>query len=364
MEPSNTRLLLNAEPFGFGPSVAVASIFPYLRKRFKNVGFVGKAHTLDVQRKLPYNATFDISNLRPDEEKARLKEIAGNYDLFFTAMDFPMAKQMRDLGIPKICRYDALAWYWPELPESLDTNDLYLAQNFFGVQERLAAQEGRFALAHVVPPLVPGKQTREKPDHVLINLGGLQNPLWTIEETTKYARKLIAALFDVIPATEKVMIATSKAIAERVGSPKLIYTREEMRAILGRSKYAFMTPGLGNIYDSAVYDLPTTWLPPANDSQGQQLDLLRKHDMLDGSVDWNDAGQSIDYYEQQALVLEKISRAVREATIGDLSHSLQSEHDKINTSRASNTSKLLDRFGTNGEESVADLIYQFAQQAA
>lgn len=361
IETSSERLLLNAEPFGFGPAVAVASIFPYLCQKFEHIGFVGEAHTLDVQRQLPYNATYDLSGLSEAEKTAQLKQLTTKYDIFFTAMDFPLAKRMKELGMKKISRYDALTWYWPQLPEGLGGQDLYLAQNFFGVKERLAGNLSRFSDAHIVPPLIPEKQPREG-EHVLINLGGLQNPSWTLDQTTKYARKLISALFEIIPEKEKVRIATSQAIAERIGSPNLIYTREEMKEILATSKYAFMTPGLGNIYDSAVYGIPTVWLPPANDSQGQQLALLKSHGLLDGSVDWTDLGHPIDYHETQQTILQTIITAVRSATFEALSANLQKEHSKIENKHTGATSYLLEQFGSNGEAHVADLVYQFAQK--
>ena len=224
------------------------------------------------------------------------------------------------------------------------------------------AAPDHFTEAHVVPPLIPHNQIQRKGEHVLINLGGLQNPLWSLEETVVYARKMISALFSIIPAREKVMIATSKAVAERIGSPQLIYTREEMRKILARSKYAFMTPGLGNIYDSALYDMPTIWLPPANDSQGQQLEALRQHGMIDGSVDWKDSGTPIDYREQQGSILEQISAAVHHATIEVLTENFRDQQRNLEGKNSSATSQLLDRFGTNGEERVAQLIYDFAQR--
>lgn len=39
---NETRLLLNAEPFGFGPTAAIASFFPLLRPHFENIGYIGK----------------------------------------------------------------------------------------------------------------------------------------------------------------------------------------------------------------------------------------------------------------------------------------------------------------------------------
>lgn len=364
INPSQKRLLLNAEPFGFGPSVAIASIFPHLREKFAYIGFVGKGHTLDVQRKLPYNTTYDISDLAPDTEEVHLKKLATQYDIFFTAMDFLLAKRMRSYGVEKTCRYDALAWYWPNMPEALGEDDLYLAQDFFGVKERLQAHAKHFSEAHVVPPVVPKKEPKEKGQHVLINLGGLQNPLWSLEEPTIYARKLIASLFTVVPANEKVIIATSQAVAERIGSPKLIYSREEMKGILARTKYAFMTPGLGNIYDSALYDIPTVWLPPANDSQGQQLNLLVQHGMADASVDWKDAGISINYRQNQHAALEQISAAVRHATLDTLIANLRHRHGTLRGKITSATSALLERFGIGGEERVANLVHQFAERSS
>ncbi|KKP36965.1 MAG: hypothetical protein UR28_C0035G0016 [Candidatus Peregrinibacteria bacterium GW2011_GWF2_33_10] len=362
IEQSSERLLLNAEPFGFGPAVAVASIFPYLRKRFKHIGFVGKGHTLDVQRQLPYNATFDISNLSPDKEEERLKELASRYDVFFTAMDFPLAKKMREFGMQKTCRYDALTWYWPELPESLGDNDLYIAQNFFGVEERLSQNVGSFSNTEIVPPLIPERQKKKKGEYVLVNFGGLQNPFLSLEQTTMYARKIFASLLMIIPPDEKIMVATSKAIAERIGSPKLIHTREQMREILAKSKYAFMTPGLGNIYDSAVYGVPTIWLPPANDSQGRQVELLQQNNVVDGGVDWSDIGPAIDYNDEQENILRQISAAVHEATLDLLMLNLKRELPKVQHFDGSRTSLLLDRFGVNGETKVAEIIYEFAEK--
>ena len=37
------RLLLNAEPFGFGPTAAIADCFPHLREHFGKVGYGGPA---------------------------------------------------------------------------------------------------------------------------------------------------------------------------------------------------------------------------------------------------------------------------------------------------------------------------------
>ena len=65
------KLLLNAEPFGFGPTAAIASFFSYLRKDFKFLGYLGKGHTLDLQMTLAYDAIYDVS----DSSDAKIKKI-------------------------------------------------------------------------------------------------------------------------------------------------------------------------------------------------------------------------------------------------------------------------------------------------
>src|SRR3989338_2071515 len=95
MQRSRIKLLLNAEPFGFGPTAAIASFFPHLRKRFACIGYMGKGHTLDLQSDLEYDEIIDISQYKEDEIKNKL----ANYDLFVTAMDFDMANLAKAGGL-------------------------------------------------------------------------------------------------------------------------------------------------------------------------------------------------------------------------------------------------------------------------
>jgi len=106
MKNTSTRLLLNAEPFGFGPTAAIATFFPTLRDAFDVVSFAGKGHTLDLQWKLPYDQVHDIS-VSSDEE---IKNIVKQYDVVFTALDFEFAKISKAQGVKTII-YDPLTWY-------------------------------------------------------------------------------------------------------------------------------------------------------------------------------------------------------------------------------------------------------------
>ena len=354
MEQSSTRILLNAEPFGFGPTTAIASFFPYLRGRFSHIAYMGEGHTLDLQRSLAYDAIFDSSEM----DEVALSQIFKEYEVFVTAMDFQMAEFAKRQGL-RVVIYDALAWYWKKAPRIVMESDLYIAQNFFGVEEQVKGIPN----ANVVGAIVPDEVSVQGRKYVLINLGGLQNPMWSLGDAIAYAKLFSEVLMQIVPEG-KVKIATSRAIAEALPGPVVTsYSREKMFELLGQTACAFMTPGLGNIYDSAVYNIPTVWLPPANDSQGRQVELLKINDMTDESVDWFDLAEvRLDYMESQHLILKQITDIVRAIGVSSamqdvMKHVFSEAFSAIRDKETSKTNVLLQTFGTGGAEEVATLIY-------
>jgi hypothetical protein len=362
------RLLLNAEPFGFGPTAAIAGFFTHLRAAFDTIGYMGKKHTLDLQKDLPYNAIYDVTDTPKDRRGENYAPVFEKYDVLLTAMDHKIAEEAQKAGL-KVFYYDALAWYWPEIPESVQKCDLYLAQDFFGVQERLKDVFVRHAAAHIVPPIAPKAGHALEKTHILINLGGLQNPYWPVEDVVAYARVVIGALRKALPPSENIVITGSQAVAERLEEEGVrTFPRKKMEDILARSKMAFMTPGLGNIYDAGAYNLPTVWLPPANDSQGRQRVLLEQNGMSDASLGWSNVvpDSSIDYSRDQPLVLADIAatatRLANETAFQvRLTEIAAAHYQVLSAQNGSRTAALIDRFGTGGEEEVARLVIDRAR---
>lgn len=376
MAHAKARILLNAEAFGFGPSAAIAAIAPLLQKARFSISYIGEAHTLDLQRQIPYQNIFDVTNLSPAKRQQLLQTLAAEYDLFFTAMDFNMAQLAKQAGM-KVGIYDALTWYWrkestdtdheltlgwPDIRPIVQSADLYAVQKFYGVEKKIRATSGLLPHTTFVAPIVQKVTARGMRDTVLLNLGGLQNPAWNFEDTVLYARLIIDTVKRVLAPDESLTVATSSAVAEAVDEPDCrSHTRAEMIKVLAKTKYALMTPGLGNIYDSANYGIPTVWLPPANDSQGQQVTILEQHGCLDARVDWKDFSHPIDYMQPQQKVLGDISRNLREA--GDSTSILETFHSTIKAKLEvvapllkSKTSKLLDTFGHDGQVEISHAI--------
>lgn len=368
---SSARLLLNAEAFGFGPTAAIADCFPHLRGAFSKIGFAGAGHTLDLQRRLPYDALHDITSRGPAEESDRLQPVFADYDVLLTALDFNVAEQALAAGL-KVCIYDPLTWYWKALHPVVGRCDRYICQDFFGVRDRLAAEPLLARSPHVVPPLVD-RPTRQIPasdrDVILLNLGGLSNPFWSKEDTLAYAELIVSAFAEVVEDCNKLVIATNSSIASALAqfNPATL-TRDEMQAQLARARYALMTPGLGNIYDAARFAVPTIWLPPANDSQGQQLDLLELNGLVDGAVDWGDIihGGGLGYGDEQSDVLKGISERVRRVsgasgTRARLSSLFVEQRAAIARGGAAKCAELLLRFGTDGARQVAEQVIECAR---
>lgn len=375
---SNKRLLLNAEPFGFGPTAAIADCFPFLREHFGTVGYVGVGFTLDLQRPLPYDALHDITSVPPEAVDAKLAEIFAQYDIFLTALDFGMAEKARAAGL-QICIYDPLTWYWKTIPPVVKSADLYIAQDFYGVRERFDAEPHLFNAANVrvVPPIIGDIAHAEgKRDTVLLNLGGLNNPFWSAEGTLAYARFIVEA-FSAVAQNVEVVITANKCIAAnaRIAAELSEFgvknlSRTQMQEVLKGAKFALMTPGLGNIYDAARFDIPTIWLPPANDSQGQQLVMLAENGMVDRFIDWHHllSGETIDYGAEQTEVLQKVSAAVTKACASSsakrkLTDRLAVQMQAMSRAKSSRTAKLVDKFGAGGAREVARLVAELGSNS-
>lgn len=331
------KVLLNAEAFGFGPSASIASIFPSLRNIIKQLDYVGVGHSLDLQQKLPYDNIFTID----DEE--RFKKLVINYDIFITALDFEKATWAHQAGVKTII-YDTLLWYWRKIPPIVNECHSYLVQDFYGVREKVAELE--LTNCHFIPPLVKCPIVySSKKEIVLINFGGLENPHWDIKVTAQYIRNILESILPQLKG-EKVKIVCSQAHLPFLSDFEVeTCCYEKMQSYLQVTKFLVATPGLGNLYEAANYQMSSLFLPPANDSQGQQLNLLKENGLIDNSIDWSDLVEFIDYKDAQLKVLDSIDSCINQVNKNVLKESIAMglKGGKIN----SRLPELL-KFGING----------------
>lgn len=361
MDKNRIRLLLNAEPFGFGPTAAIAALHPHLDRDIEEIAYIGSGHTLDLQRHLPYAKVYDQNQMSAQEQQ----DVLQHYDVLLTASDFDLARAAKQAGL-KLCIYDPLSWYWKKFPTIAREADLYIAQDFFGVRSRLQKVFNGCSSYKVVPPIInictPTTVPRQG---VLLNLGGLQNPHWPLDEAVDYARTILNAVRRALPAGEKLIVATSKAIATSLDDPDVkTYSVEDMHALRRECLIAFMTPGLGNIFDAAADNVATIWLPPANDSQGQQADLMANHCADAARIDWKDINPdwAFNYAASQEKVLAQISMASSSLSKNaSLQDTLQHIISKKLEEPVSAPRHLLDEFGQGGAQKAALAVTSFCR---
>lgn len=374
------KVLMNAEAFGFGPTAAIAEFFPFLRDKIKDLAFIGTGHTLDLQKKLKYDCVYnsDIDNF---------EKIVSSYDVFITACDFVAAKKAKELGLTVIV-YDPISWYWHGwfweniVQPGIIVSDFYIAQDFIGVKDRLENELDLFPENKIIiPAILPENKYVNKDivvtNDLLVNLGGLSNPFLEDKDIKEFARIIFSFIkenvqdsFDnVIYATSKVFVEATKDICEAK-----TFLPNEMQKLLNSSKIAIKTSGLGNIYEASNMKKFVVWLPPANDSQGQQIKLLAQKDMVDFAIDWHDIFEDIEpinYFDAQPLVIEKIGECIRRLAnevetqnkLGELfSNKVEEANKLIDESREPKISKLVKEFGVNGARIAAKSIIKYLNE--
>ncbi|WP_405797344.1 hypothetical protein [Streptomyces sp. NBC_01506] len=369
------RLLLNAQPFGFGPPAATAVLARELAPLCDELGYFGGGHTLDLQHRPPYHAVYGTTGLSDGERLAWLRRLAPRYDLFVTAMDFAEAALARRAGL-NVAVYDALTWFWPEIPAVAGDAALYIAQDFFGVRERIAADPALRRNAVIVPPIIPLLPPRQiwrggsdgGRQHVLLNLGGLQNPYWEPSDAVTYARLMLDAVRAAQPAGRPVVVTTSRAVAAALDDRDVrTDDPDTVLDLMSGAAYACMTPGLGNIYDAAATGVPTLWLPSANETHHLQANLLSTHGFCDARLDWPDIGGPADYAVGSPAAPESITKAIV-SVIRQLStaQNLPTLRDRLSDAVAKSTAglglapgrarALTGRFGHGGTAEAASAL--------
>jgi hypothetical protein len=266
-----------------------------------------------------------------------------------------------------------LTWYWHELSPIISQADFYVAQNFFGVTERLSREAERFPENAVVPAIISGLNIREKASEtLLVNLGGLSNPFLQDSDLISFAKVVLRSIHEVLePEFQNTYYVTSKAIANGAQNicPVTSMLPHQVQKILNSSKLAIMTSGLGNIFEASTMQKIVIWLPPANDSQGQQIKLLQQHQMIDFAFDWHDIledEEPINYFAPQQEVLKRIASCMQKLAesskaqakfrllLKNALNALQAEQEMTSA-----LSLLADTFEVGGAKQAVESMVQF-----
>jgi UDP-N-acetylglucosamine transferase subunit ALG13 len=330
------KILLNAEAFGFGPSAAISNIFNILKEINNDIiiDYVGDGHTLNFQSKLNYQNIFKY-----DEN---FHNLIINYDFFITAMDFEKAKISKEYGVKTIV-FDTLLWYWKN---DFKFYDYYIVQDFFFVKELIKYKKN----VYLIEPLLTNTiLSNNKDNSLIINFGGLENPFWDIEITVKYISNILKSILPFLKTKfEKIHILCSETHINYLTNFNVKNLKYfEVQELLSKASYIIATPGLGNIYEIAKYEIPSLFLPPANDSQGQQLMILKNEGLIDNYIEWN---ENINYFNNQNVILEEIKQNIE-------NNNVKIFNIKEKTLKSNfNLNKIFNLFGNNGQTQLKNIL--------
>ncbi len=358
------KILIWTSSFGFGPSAAAANFHGHLRTFFDHIGFAGKGHAFDLQRNLRYEALYDTAQMDENDIGRMLEE----YDYVLICGSLKKAKIAKKAGL-KVFFYDDIAWAWPDetIKQLIETSDLYFAQDFFDVEERLA----KFSEARnvrIISPIVCRDWFEERSgrddEYIVLNFGGLQNPLIDTKDMALYATQIAQSAHAAFPG-KRIVMCGSNAIARALPElPVQTIPYHDMPEFLSKAEFAMMTPGLGNIHRAAASNIPTIWLPPANATQGIQLNHLEKYGFTDASLDWSKFTDSqLDYRGDEAQVMQSISavwnRLITEPSAQNaLTSQMREAAAGLQLTKSSKVSAVLDYFSSNGGAEMCKWIIE------
>ena len=382
---TNTLVLCNAEPFGFGPAASLREVLPHLRQALRNVDhlslhYVGSGHTLALHKCGPsgWDAVHDV-DVYAEGGSQLLSLLCETLRpaLFLTVSDATAASAAMGTGVPVVI-IDLLLWYWPEIPEPWHRAKQVLAPNFEGVHARVQDEALRNVV--VVPPIAPSLTSQDTDlakvsrEGILVNLGGLRNPFIPADDHVAYAHAIDRAAHRAVELRDMTRPGTASLSLRTVAGPEMVQALGRDRAstvdpagaqaLLRRTSLVCMTPGLGNLFEASACAQNVLTLPPATDSQGRQMVLLKRQGLLDWTIDWHElvGGPPIDYWKPQQTVLRDIQTAQQTLLSTPLAqaHLARRVSDAVRDSESSTTFTplrvLIKRFGNDGARVIAAAV--------
>ncbi|KAL7789790.1 hypothetical protein V8C37DRAFT_385739 [Trichoderma ceciliae] len=330
------RVVCNAQHFGGGPSATLAAVMPYLRSRLKALGpvalhYVGSSPTVDFQ-KLAEAEWDGIHNVdlcsNPETGKDELVSLLRRLKprLVVTAMDELVAAAAHVAGIPVVI-IDLLLWFWPSISPQWRHAKLVIAAEFYGVKERIVSEKLNNVVT--VPPLGPPPRSTTGPSKdVLLNFGGMINPLMPDGEYIAYARLVYnvarravhlrnAALPEAQHAKLIVLVASldvARGIDPEDPEAARMVSPDKALELMASAELVCCTAGLGNLYAAGAVANAVLLLPPLHEGHAIQALLVRKAGVPVDAVEWHEltGGAPINYYNATPEVMSDVSKAQNE----------------------------------------------------
>ncbi|MGL4758072.1 MAG: hypothetical protein ACRCXZ_01960 [Patescibacteria group bacterium] len=294
------KVLLMAEEFGAGPSSRIAKISEAIASQMD----VYKDIQLDLVENLFTKSIQNlelITNIRSRSEfSEQTLYLFDEYDLVIIALDWQFAN-LATKSKAQIHFVDGLTWFWDGIDPLISEFAGYWAVNFVGVNEILDKIKTINPNSHLVSPFMEELDTMTPRQNRVISFGGVVNPVFESRTGSIFAKTILnivhqGGCFD--------YVLGSKSLDNRINP----VNTSQIGSIMNSASIFVGTAGLGHICDSIYYQIPTLFLPPCNDSQYRQTQLLPNTDRNWDYIQWDDLGRDydVDWDQPQKEILLQI----------------------------------------------------------
>jgi hypothetical protein len=335
------KILIEAEAFCFGPSAIAASIVGDLTSRGFSVDYIINGSEVLVSDRLLVNKFISVQNLTAN--------MLQNYNYVVVVMDWKFARICVEAGC-KVIFVDALAWFWKDINPMVNNFEAYLAINFVGVQEVVSKIQNphSFVIGQCIKPI----NQIAKSEAGVFSLGGVTNPFFAKDSASKYAKIMVDSI---IRTKKRVLVCGNRTLDLRLRTE----SKNQFDSSLRSAKFFVGTSGLGHITECISYSIPALFLPPVNDSQYQQLQLLSHRSSNWNKISWEDLGYSVDWSLSQESIMIQIKDCINSLNTNknalDILNSRVEEFIE-NHQTSNELSQLSDWWGYDGQKAVGDWI--------
>lgn len=306
--------------FGYGPVAKLISICRGL------VGYrliyVGNGVSLELaSHEDIFSELIDIDVYTPEGEKEFANLLERDIALLLTVLEPNVVGTAKVRGIP-VCYIDSLFWMWDRFEVKCRGVDAYIAQNYFGVDEKYQKFKKDIKSFYRVGPIIDKSYIGiQKKNHLMINFSGMDSIMTQKSNKYLYCEPMVEILLDILKKSEwsKVLFTGNREVMDnfRERYKDIPYefkhlSHSEFLKNLSEARMILTTPGLTTTYEALIYKTPIRFLPPINYSMLLMLSQYKRKEFSD-DFNWDNIFSDVQIEENlpERLGVELVAKIVR-----------------------------------------------------
>ncbi len=278
-------ILLDAAPFCYGPISTLCAILDHLPRPDLRLKLLASGTSAEFAR--GYHAGLEIVDCDTEdpEDLEAHRELFLASNLFVSNTNPVSARYAVGLGCRTVY-VDTLVWMWDEIDPQVAASELYVAQDFEGIDENFERLGAEIESFEVVGPLIASSAegSRAPGNDCLISFGGIESSLTVAGETNRYpwvVTRLLCRAFERLPAFDRYLFAgrgrVMESLARDHGGPRREFRfvpHHELLERLASCRLCLLSPGLTGAYEALAAGARSYLLPPQNYSQQLQSTIF------------------------------------------------------------------------------------------